>query len=127
MDRVPDPEVDRPGLPLQHFLAQPDEQEHRGRGDREPHRQGGTDQARGAFFDGGGLGRRGRVHARNEPGTVVGRNPFAYNPGESTPEDRILELIPVLRNRRGITVLALVLLIILVIAVVVLVSRYLAV
>ena len=39
----------------------------------------------------------------------------------------MLELIPFLRNRRGITVLALVLLIILVIAVAVLVSRYLAV
>lgn len=39
----------------------------------------------------------------------------------------MLEIIPVLRNRRGITVLALVLLIILVIAVAVLVSRYLAV
>jgi hypothetical protein len=58
---------------------------------------------------------------------VVGRNPLAYNPGVSTREDRMLELIPVLRNRRGITVLALVLLIILVVAVVVLVSRYVAV
>lgn len=37
------------------------------------------------------------------------------------------ELVAPLRNRRGITVLALVLLIILVVAVVVLVSRYLAV
>lgn len=37
------------------------------------------------------------------------------------------EHVPLLRNRRGITVLALVLLIILVIAVAVLVSRYLAV
>jgi hypothetical protein len=58
---------------------------------------------------------------------VVGRNPLAYNPGVSTPEDRMLELVPALRNRRGITVLALVLLIILVVAVVVLVSRYVAV
>jgi hypothetical protein len=58
---------------------------------------------------------------------VVGRNPFAYNPEDSTREDRVLELIPGLRSRRGITVLALVLLIILVIAVAVLVSRYLAV
>ena len=57
---------------------------------------------------------------------MVGRTLFAYNPEDSTPEDRMLELIPVLRNRRGITVLALVLLIILVIAVAVLVSRYLA-
>ena len=39
----------------------------------------------------------------------------------------MLELIPVLRNRRGITVLALVLLIILVIAVALLMTRYLAV
>jgi hypothetical protein len=39
----------------------------------------------------------------------------------------MLELVPALRNRRGITVLALVLLIILVVAVVVLVSRYVAV
>ena len=37
------------------------------------------------------------------------------------------EVVSMLRNRRGITVLALVLLIILVVAVVVLVSRYLAV
>jgi hypothetical protein len=37
------------------------------------------------------------------------------------------ELISTLQNRRGITVLALVLLVILVVAVVVLVSRYLAV
>ena len=37
------------------------------------------------------------------------------------------DLVAPLRNRRGITVLALVLLIILVVAVVVLVSRYLAV
>jgi hypothetical protein len=58
---------------------------------------------------------------------VVGRNPLAYNPGVSTSEDRMLELVPALRNRRGITVLALVLLIILVVAVVVLVSRYVAV
>ena len=127
MDRIPDPSVDRPRLPLQHFLAEPDEQEHRRGGNREPHRQGGADQRRGACFDGGSLGRRGRIHARNEPGAVVGRNPFAYNPEDSTPEDRMLELIPALRDRRGITVLALVLLIILVIAVAVLVSRYLAV
>jgi len=39
----------------------------------------------------------------------------------------MLEHSPSLRNRRGITVLALVLLIILVVAVVVLVSRYVAV
>ena len=58
---------------------------------------------------------------------MVGRNPFAYNPEDSTPEDRMLDLIHALRNRRGITVLALVLLIILVIAVAVLVSRYLVV
>jgi len=58
---------------------------------------------------------------------VVGRNPFAYNPEDSTPEDRVLEIIPAVRNRRGITVLALVLLIVLVVAVAVLVSRYLAV
>ena len=37
------------------------------------------------------------------------------------------ELVPPLRNRRGITVLALVLLIILVVAVALLVTRYLAV
>ena len=39
----------------------------------------------------------------------------------------MLELVPAVRNRRGITVLALVLLIILVVAVVVLVSRYVTV
>jgi hypothetical protein len=58
---------------------------------------------------------------------VVGRNPFTYNPEDPTPEDRMLEPVPALRSRRGITVLALVLLIILVVAVVVLVSRYVAV
>ena len=58
---------------------------------------------------------------------MVGRNPPAYNPEDSTLEEGMPELVSTLRNRRGITVLALVLLIILVVAVVVLVSRYLAV
>jgi hypothetical protein len=58
---------------------------------------------------------------------VVGRNPPAYNPAGPTLEERMPELISTLRNRRGITVLALVLLIILVVAVAVLVSRYMAV
>jgi hypothetical protein len=58
---------------------------------------------------------------------VVGRNPGAYNPGDSIVEEGMLELVSMPRNRRGITVLALVLLIILVVAVVVLVSRYVTV
>ena len=58
---------------------------------------------------------------------MVGRKPSAYNPEVSFLEECMLEVVALLRNRRGITVLALVLLIILVVAVVVLVSRYVAV
>lgn len=55
------------------------------------------------------------------------RNPPAYNAGGLNPEGRMPDLAAPLRNRRGITVLALVLLVIAIVVAIVLITRYVAV
>lgn len=55
------------------------------------------------------------------------RKPTAYNAGNASPGGRMPAVIASVRNRRGLTVLALVLIIIAVIVAVVLISRYVAV
>lgn len=55
------------------------------------------------------------------------RKPNAYNAGNASPGDPMPAILAPVRNRRGLTVLALVLIIIAVIVAVVLISRYVAV
>jgi hypothetical protein len=57
---------------------------------------------------------------------VARRKPTAYNAGTFSPGDRMPAIAP-LRSRRGLTVLALLLIILAVIVAVVLISRYVAV
>jgi hypothetical protein len=69
----------------------------------------------------------GIVHGDKEREWVAGRKPTAYNAGNSSPARRMPGITTAFRNRRGLTVLALVLLVIVLVAAVVLISRYIAV
>jgi len=58
---------------------------------------------------------------------VARRKPTAYNAGNASPGDPMPAILAPVRNRRGLTVLALVLIILAVIVAAVLISRYVAV